>query len=167
MWETICDAWACWSGWNFGPNSTVYPYSVEYPPPPPSPPGNWNLGRSWHFKTFQFQNTPPPGKIAILADLGTLRLFSFRISDTNGKLCVASYHMWRLYPARITTRCDHCYSYFRYYDRGYLLEGIFQIAGNIEIERSLTDVSRDFNLRCTIFGIYHPPTPQLALHLPT
>ena len=60
MWETICDAWACWSGWNFGPNSTVYPYSVEYPPPPPSPPpGNWNLGRSWHFKTFQFQNTPP------------------------------------------------------------------------------------------------------------
>ena len=41
MWETICDAWACWSGWNFGPNSTVYPYSVEYPltpPPPPLPP---------------------------------------------------------------------------------------------------------------------------------
>ena len=35
MWETICDAWACWSGWNFGPNSTFYPYSVEYPPPPP------------------------------------------------------------------------------------------------------------------------------------
>ena len=36
MWETICDAWACWSGWNFGPNSTVYPYSelgTEYPPP--------------------------------------------------------------------------------------------------------------------------------------
>ena len=27
MWETICDAWACWSGWNFGPNSTEYPYS--------------------------------------------------------------------------------------------------------------------------------------------
>ena len=22
----------------------------------------------------------------------------------NGKLCVASYHMWRLYPTRITTR---------------------------------------------------------------
>ena len=35
MWETICDAWACWSGWNFGPNSTVYPYSVEDPPPQP------------------------------------------------------------------------------------------------------------------------------------
>ena len=34
MWETICDAWACWSGWNFGPNSTEYPYSeIEYPPP--------------------------------------------------------------------------------------------------------------------------------------
>ena len=23
MWETICDAWACWSVWNFGPNSIV------------------------------------------------------------------------------------------------------------------------------------------------
>ena len=29
----------------------------EYPPPPPE---NWNLGRSWHFVTFQFQNTPLP-----------------------------------------------------------------------------------------------------------
>ena len=63
MWETICDAWACWSGWNFGPNSTEYPYSeldTWYPSPPP----NWNLGRSWHFKTFQFwlQNTPPPAE---------------------------------------------------------------------------------------------------------
>ena len=28
MWETICDAWACWSGWNFGPNPTEYPCSV-------------------------------------------------------------------------------------------------------------------------------------------
>ena len=123
--------WACWSGWNFGPNSTVYPYSVEYPPPPPPrkwklsespspsteyppplkmkivreskseypppkmkncqrvqvwvqntppkmkivreskseyriPPPNWNLGLSWHFKTFQFSVTeyhPPPKKL--------------------------------------------------------------------------------------------------------
>ena len=30
---------------------------------PPPPPGNWNLGRSWHFKTFQFQNHPPPPKL--------------------------------------------------------------------------------------------------------
>ena len=82
MWETICDAWTCWIGWNFGPNSTEYPYSeIQFqntPPgklkfgqilalwlfsfriPPPPPPENWNLGRSWHFKTFQFQNTPPP-----------------------------------------------------------------------------------------------------------
>ena len=34
-----------------------------------SPPKNWNLGRSWHFKTFQFQNIPflppPPMKIEI------------------------------------------------------------------------------------------------------
>ena len=100
MWETICDAWACWSGWNFGPNSTEYPYSeiqfqntppprkwklseilglwlfsFRIPPPPkklkfrqilalwlfsfripPPPPENWNLGRSWHFKIFQFHN---------------------------------------------------------------------------------------------------------------
>ena len=72
MWETICDARACWSGWKFGPNSTEYPYSelgTEYRPPPKmkivrevqvlqfqntQPPANWNLGRSWHFKTFQF-----------------------------------------------------------------------------------------------------------------
>ena len=36
---------------------------------------------------------PPPKKIyEIMADL------------PNGKVCVASYHMWRLYPTRITTR---------------------------------------------------------------
>ena len=29
----------------------------------PPPPENWNLGRSWHYKTFQFQNTPPPPEI--------------------------------------------------------------------------------------------------------
>ena len=107
MWETICDAWACWSGWNFGPNSTEYPLFwntvSEYPPPPsprkwklsesksesfriapenenchrvqvrefqntPPPPRKWNLGRSWHFKTFQFSvweycpNCSPPLK---------------------------------------------------------------------------------------------------------
>ena len=28
------------------------------------------------------------------------------IYDTNGKLSVGSYHMWRLYPTRITTRLD-------------------------------------------------------------
>ena len=102
MWETICDAWACWSGWNFGPNSTEYPNSEiqfqNHPPPPrkwkyencqrschfdfsvsesllprkwklseilalwffsfrlPPTPPNLNLGRSWHFKIFQFQN---------------------------------------------------------------------------------------------------------------
>ena len=79
MWETICDAWACCSGWKFGPNSTEYPYSeIQNTPPPkmkivrnlgtltfqfqntPPPPENRNLGRSWHFVNFQFQNTPPP-----------------------------------------------------------------------------------------------------------
>ena len=27
MWETICDAWACWSGWNFGQILQFSPYS--------------------------------------------------------------------------------------------------------------------------------------------
>ena len=77
MWETICDAWACWSGWKFGANSTEYPYSVIQNTPPeklqfcqilglwvlsiteyPPPPENWNLARS--FEYFQLQNTPPP-----------------------------------------------------------------------------------------------------------
>ena len=61
-------------------------FSFRIHPPPPE---NWNLGRSWHFKTFQFHNPPthpppPPNKIEIKADLGTLRLFSFR--TTCGKL---------------------------------------------------------------------------------
>ena len=85
MWETICDAWACWSGWKFGANSTEYPYSVIQNTPPPAP-ENWNLGRSWDFEYFQLQNTPPPPGLP------------------NGKLCVVSYHMWRLYPTWITTR---------------------------------------------------------------
>ena len=85
MWETICDAWACWSGWKFGPNSTVYPYSAIQNTPPPEmkivrnlgtltfqlqntpPPENWNLGRSWHFVIFQVQITPPPKLRQILA----------------------------------------------------------------------------------------------------
>ena len=79
MWEIICDALASWSGWKFGSKIPVYPIlgfgSPEYPPPPTKfeilsfdhwripPPPNWNLGRSWHFKTFQFwppENTPLP-----------------------------------------------------------------------------------------------------------
>ena len=80
MWETICDAWACWSGWKFGANSTEYPYSViQNTTPPPRklkfsqilglwefsiteypPPENLNLARFWDFEYFQLQNTPPP-----------------------------------------------------------------------------------------------------------
>ena len=74
MWETICDAWACWSGWNFGPNSTEDPYSelgTEYPPPPrklsESPnlrvseyPPNENCQR---VQIREFQNTPSQMKI--------------------------------------------------------------------------------------------------------
>ena len=35
---------------------------APYPPPHLPTPENWNLGRSWHFKTFQFSVTeyPPP-----------------------------------------------------------------------------------------------------------
>ena len=79
MWETICDCMSLsWSGWNFGPNSTEYPYSEilvsEYPPSPE----NWNLGRSWQLWLFQFQNTlPPPRKFKFRQILGTL-LFSYQ-----------------------------------------------------------------------------------------
>ena len=38
-------------------NTPILKYSFRIPPPPKK---NWNLGRSWHFVTFQFQNTPPP-----------------------------------------------------------------------------------------------------------
>ena len=55
MWETICDAWACWSGWNFGPNPTVYPYSVTEYPPPPTP--NENC------PNLSVTEYPPPMKI--------------------------------------------------------------------------------------------------------
>ena len=59
MWETICDAWACWSGWKFGPNSTVYPYSAIQNTPPPKMKIVTNLSTL----TFQLQNTPPPPKM--------------------------------------------------------------------------------------------------------
>ena len=72
MWETICDALASWSGWEFGSKIPVYPilgFGSQNTPIPPPPPENWNLGRSWHFKTFQFwlaQNTLPPANSAPL-----------------------------------------------------------------------------------------------------
>ena len=52
MWETICDAWACWSGWNFGPNSTEYPYSEIQNTPP-----KMKFDRESKFKSFRI---PPP-----------------------------------------------------------------------------------------------------------
>ena len=36
----------------FGQILALWLFSFRIPPPPE----NWNLGRSWHFKTFQFQN---------------------------------------------------------------------------------------------------------------
>ena len=66
--RTICDTWACWSGWNFGPNSSEYPYSVVQNTPPMKIvrdsksesfriPPNENCQR---FQIQQFQNTPHP-----------------------------------------------------------------------------------------------------------
>ena len=75
MWETICDAWACWSGWNFGPNSSRIPpilkYSFRIPPLKMKivresksesfrTPPNENCQR---VQIWQFQNTPPKMKI--------------------------------------------------------------------------------------------------------
>ena len=64
--------------WNLGRSWHFKTFQFQNPPPK-----NWNLGRSWHFMTFQFQNTPHPENWSPpnwnLADLGTLRLFSFRI----------------------------------------------------------------------------------------
>ena len=57
MWETICDAWACWSGWKFGANSTEYPYSViQNTPPPPKLKFRQILGL-WVFSVTEY---PPP-----------------------------------------------------------------------------------------------------------
>ena len=75
MWETICDAWACWSGWNFGPNSTEYPYSeIQFQNTPPE---NENCQRSWHFD-FSVSEYCPPWKLKFRQIL-VLWLFSFRI----------------------------------------------------------------------------------------
>ena len=59
MWETICDAWACWSGWKFGANSTEYPYSViQNTPPPPKLEFRQILGL-WVFSITEY---PPPAR---------------------------------------------------------------------------------------------------------
>ena len=42
--------------WNLGRSWHFVTFQFQNTPPPQ----NWNLGRSWHFVTFQFQNTPPP-----------------------------------------------------------------------------------------------------------
>ena len=59
MWETICDAWACWSGWNFWSKFYRIPLFwntvSEYPPPHPE---NENCQRSWHFD-FSVSEYPP------------------------------------------------------------------------------------------------------------
>ena len=75
MWETTVMHKQV-SGWtvNFGPNFPVHKFTPEYPPPPE----NWNLGRSWHFVTFQFRNTPPPRKLKFRQ---ILALCDFSVSE--------------------------------------------------------------------------------------
>ena len=55
MWETICDAWACWSGWKFWSKFLRIPLfcSTEYTP-------NENCQR---FQIWEFQN-PPQWKLS-------------------------------------------------------------------------------------------------------
>ena len=66
----------------------------EYPPPKKIA----ILGRSWHFVTFQFQNTPPPPPENL--NLGT--------SPQWETMCGKLPHV-ELYPTRITTRLIFCH----------------------------------------------------------
>ena len=56
MWETICDAWACWSGWNFGPNSGRIPPILKLVQNTPLPPKMKTVRES---KSERFRITPP------------------------------------------------------------------------------------------------------------
>ena len=55
---------------------------------------------------------PLPANIKSTAcfQVGQVKHMPDVIYDTNGKLSVGSYHMWRLYPTRITTRL-YCQSF--------------------------------------------------------
>ena len=93
-------------------NTPILKYSFRISPPPPK----MKIVRDFGTLTFQFQNTPPPPENCqrswhfdfSVSEYPTLppklKFRQIRITGTNGKLCLASYHMWRLYPARITTR---------------------------------------------------------------
>ena len=75
MWETICDAKAsrkCEGKFVIKILRTHYS-GIRFRTPPPLP-ENWNLDRTWHFGFWysRTQPPPPPKKIKIWADLGTL-----------------------------------------------------------------------------------------------
>ena len=71
--------------WNLGRSWHFVTFQFQNTPPPP--PENWNLGRSWHFVTFQFQNTPPPRKL----NLG--RSWHFVTSSQWETMCVELPHV--------------------------------------------------------------------------
>ena len=98
-------------------NTPILKYSFRIPPPPQLkfrqilalwlfsfriPPPQLKFRQILALWLFSFRIHPPPQKIKI-------KIFQFQNNwyqwqTMCGKLCVASYHMWRLYPARITTR---------------------------------------------------------------
>ena len=59
FWNTVSE-YPPQKNWNLGRSWHFVTFKFQNTPPPPE---NWNLGRSWHFVTFQFQNTPPPKKL--------------------------------------------------------------------------------------------------------
>ena len=60
--------------WNLGRSWDFVTFQFQNTPSPE----NWNLGRSWDFVTFQFQNTPLPRKLKFRQILG---LCDFSVSE--------------------------------------------------------------------------------------
>ena len=102
--------------WNLGRSWDFEYFQLQNSPPPPSP---WKLKFRqilglWVFSVTEYPPTPPPPPTPKLKFRQILGLWVFPVTEypppapppdlPNGKLCVVSYHMWRLYPTRITTR---------------------------------------------------------------
>ena len=94
MWETICDAWACWSGWNFGPNSGRIPpilkYSFRIPPQMKIvtesksesfriPPPQWKLSQSPNPRVSEYLPSPKWK----LSEIPNLRVSEYPLQNEN------------------------------------------------------------------------------------